>query len=993
MKNPVIRCGGAPIVAAVMFCSVTAASRAQVDRHWLTPADGLWTTGARWTGGAEPLPEDSAFIDVSGGPYVVTLDQNRTITNFTIVAPTVGSTLRLSNGAVLTMTGNYLQDGNIVEGSTGAAVNIAGTTTLRSTRLTNLPSLTAAGSLVLEGVGGLLFTNSTINLTGATGTWQGPSTIVFAGGADPSGLSIGASSVFTVANDRNASWNNIGTRPTLANAGTFVKNGGTGTTSVLRVNLNNTGTVRAATGTLRFDTIANFAAGILTGGTWRVENNATLEFIGQNVTTNRGTVELNGANSTFAAINGLATNDTAGTLRLLGSRDFTAQGAFTNNGAIDLSAGSVLSVTAGNTYTSTGGNVTGAGLTSVLMTAGNAVLQGGSLSGITLMSMGNLLITGGTDLICEETCIDHNGLGGAWEGTGGIGLGGGSNFSIGGGSTFGFSNQQTMEWDTLGAQPTLSIEGTILRDSAGTTTSINGVVFSNTGAVTVQSGILFADTVQNLAGGTLTDGSWEVMDDGTLDFNGEAITTNQATVILDGVGSSFDAFDTVTTNGVDGTLILKNGRTFVAPDDFTNDGVIDVLGNTGPAVFEIISGSGLTNFNGGSGTLSGGVFNIVGPGRDSATVEIEGLDILTLDGSITLDGVGANIIDPLAVGDQDALRNLFRVDNSGAIVITGGKNFDTLADLTVASTGQLTTGLDSTFTVSGDLTNFDAAGRFADGDFTVGGTFRSDNALLVTLANTLTLDGAGRIERPDGAGGFTDALPTLTTIDTIGNLTIRNGHQLTLNPHDFATLEGGSVTVGPPAAVLGDTFLHVQGSFNHDGSLTLDDGLVRVDGDFNNSGLVFGDGAIDIPTGRLFVNNGVIEPGGSPGILSITGGGDLQMGDLGEIIIEIAGLVPGTGHDQLRIDGALLFEQGLAGRIEVVVDPGFTPLMGQRFEILVFEGGFEGWFEELAISDIFRQIREEDRFILEVIPTPGTGAVLGLGGLLAMRRRRQSRDA
>src|SRR5207248_64272 len=66
----------------------------------------------------------------------------------------------------------------------------------------------------------------------------------------------------------------------FTNAGTFVEQGGTGTTTVGGVPFTNTGTVDVRTGTLQISSGANFtnfASNTLTGGTYRVLANATLD--------------------------------------------------------------------------------------------------------------------------------------------------------------------------------------------------------------------------------------------------------------------------------------------------------------------------------------------------------------------------------------------------------------------------------------------------------------------------------------------------------------------------------------------------------------------------------------------------------------------------------------------------------------------------------------------------------------------------------------------
>ncbi|MBK8958727.1 MAG: choice-of-anchor D domain-containing protein [Proteobacteria bacterium] len=78
----------------------------------------------------------------------------------------------------------------------------------------------------------------------------------------------------------------------------------------------------------------------LSGGTWRVSGNGVLnldEAGAVNFTTNQGDVTLDGALASFARINTLTNNQ--GAFRLLGARNFSAVGAFSNSGILQLGGG------------------------------------------------------------------------------------------------------------------------------------------------------------------------------------------------------------------------------------------------------------------------------------------------------------------------------------------------------------------------------------------------------------------------------------------------------------------------------------------------------------------------------------------------------------------------------------------------------------------------------------------------------------------------------
>ncbi len=140
--------------------------------------------------------------------------------------------------------------------------------------------------------------------------------------------------------------------------------------------VNNTGTIQVQSGTLEFDgAISQLSGGTLTGGTWVVGGSSALAITtGSNVTTNQGSVSLDGPGSTFTKINTLANNQ--GTIAITGGRNFTTVGGLANSGTIDVGNGSTLTVngnlnqTAGNLSLDNGGT----------LTAGTVAIAGGTLT-------------------------------------------------------------------------------------------------------------------------------------------------------------------------------------------------------------------------------------------------------------------------------------------------------------------------------------------------------------------------------------------------------------------------------------------------------------------------------------------------------------------------------------------------------------------------------------------------------------------------------------
>lgn len=143
----------------------------------------------------------------------------------------------------------------------------------------------------------------------------------------------------------------------------------------------NTGIIEARDGgTLTVDAatlLENYSGGTLGGGVWRVisgtAGTTTMALNQGAVTTNRAAVFLSGADSVFADLDALETNE--GTLDLADGRVFTTAGALTNSGIIGLS---------GN---GTRLNASGAFTNNAL---GGVSLAGGTLSGADITNHGTI---------------------------------------------------------------------------------------------------------------------------------------------------------------------------------------------------------------------------------------------------------------------------------------------------------------------------------------------------------------------------------------------------------------------------------------------------------------------------------------------------------------------------------------------------------------------------------------------------------------------------
>jgi hypothetical protein len=73
---------------------------------------------------------------------------------------------------------------------------------------------------------------------------------------------------------------------------------------------------------------------------------------------------------------------------------------------------------------------------------------------------------------------------------------------------------------------------------------------------------------------------------------------------------------------------------------------------------------------------------------------------------------------------------------------------------------------------------------------------------------------------------------------------------------------------------------------------------------------------------------GSFSPGTSPAAVALSG--DVSFGADSTLVIELGGILPGSEHDQVQVDGEL----SLGGTLEVSLIDGFAPSAGQSFDVL-----------------------------------------------------------
>jgi hypothetical protein len=144
----------------------------------------------------------------------------------------------------------------------------------------------------------------------------------------------------------------------------------------------------------------------------------------------------------------------------------------------------------------------------------------------------------------------------------------------------------------------------------------------------------------------------------------------------------------------------------------------------------------------------------------------------------------------------------------------------------------------------------------------------------------------------------------------------------------LSVTSGGSVDqTGGTTTVLQTMTVDAGGNYTLSGG-TLDASTIDANGTFDFTG---GTLSVDEFQGDLTNQGGTLSPGNSPGLTEITGDYDQQ--SAGTLDIELAGLIAVSEYDQVQVSGTAT----LGGTLDVDLLYGFTPALGNSFDILLAE--------------------------------------------------------
>lgn len=672
----------------------------------------------------------------------------------------------------------------------------------------------------------------------ATATWTGSAIFEAGNGAVFNNLA-GAS--FIVQADRVFRNRPIGPPPIFNNAGTVVKQAGSGTTSFQAIAFHNSGIVTVQTGTL------SLAGGGNHVGSFQVAMSATLAF-------GLGGAGIHNLTST-SSLSGVGTVSFAGG-EISVNGDYQVTGTLVNGGNVSFfNSVTLSSLTVSNGVLSGPGDVT---------VAGPLLWTGGAMSGPgRTVANGGLTLSGGGGKTLNDRTLENAGNA-LWTGAGSIFVFNAAVIQNRAGALFEVQGDALVQGQNSVSPPTFNNLG-IFRKTSGTgLTSFLGVAFHNQGTIDVQSGRL------ELSGGGNHVGNFIVADGATLGFGGGGRAhTLSGTSRVSGAGTV--AFISGFIGGGGSSTVV--GTYEITGTTLVNGGTANFLG---PVTLASLSVTGGT-FAAFSNVSIGGLFTWIG-GTITGTGRVRANGGLLITGSIgnrVLDGVTLDNVTTATVSTSGV----------GGTLIGGGATLNNLEGAVFTVEGQSSFsggGVPSFFNNAGTLRKVGGSGALVFGAmFSNTGTVELINGTLIAFRGG---NHSGTFTVAEGAtltfGGNTgDSLQRVynfspsSVITSAGNVNFSpaGGPFATFNIAGTfevagATSFGGAVnfaTTGRTGALNGfGQPLNITGSLTVAGAAALS-GMLTGTGDLTVEGLLNWTSGTMTGTGRTIARGGIAIDGGS----------------------------------------------------------------------------------------------------------------------------------
>ncbi len=665
------------------------------------------------------------------------------------------------------------------------------------------------------------------------------------------------------------------------------------------------------------------ALGTVTGGT-TVNSGASLQISG--AITIAEDITLNPAGGSLVLENISGNNTLSGAI------------AHTSNGSVTLSAATGTQLTLSGVFSSSGtatgdswdlhigtGSNTGTVVLSgtntfkdaifldngTLLLTNNAAL-GDTAKGINEMNSGVLALQGGVT-ISSEDITDF--FGGTIQNVSGDNSFTGAIKKPFSAVTVDVANSTTLTLSgNIGSSNAITdgAEGGLSKTGAGKLTLSGTNIYK--GGTTVSAGTLSVTSDANLGatwtqngGASITSniGGAITLDGGTLEITGTGTTFADGSINSNPLLNRFNVIDNPVVIGSSGGTIANGSGQVALTGSLTGSGTLTKTGNS---VLNFWNVDGFTgDINATSGKIE--VYGTSGFGSG----------IVTLGSSVKV----------IVSGNTRTISNAF-VLAGDATLLTDRADYLMVNGAVITFSGNISEsgGARSLTLLNDDSTNNNAIVLSGTNSYT-GSTIVSANThVFITADHNL---GAGAVLLASGAE------LTITSATTIDNAVTLNGAAIIQT--DAAVTLSGLLSGSGGLTKSGNSTLVVSNTASYSGATAVSSGTLLVDGALSaTSGITVDSGATLGGSGSIFAvsstntatisNGGILAAGNSPGTLTINGNLSLASGAV--IKAEVNGIIPGTGYDQLVVNGTV----NLSGATLAIDFGGFTPTAGDNFTLI-----------------------------------------------------------
>jgi autotransporter-associated beta strand protein len=482
-------------------------------------------------------------------------------------------------------------------------------------------------------------------------------------------------------------------------------------------------------------------------------------------------------------------------------------------------------------------------------------------------------------------------------------------------------------------------DGTL--QSSGPISLANSVdVVSTVSTISGSNDITFTGSVQILKGATLTvaNTSGLVQFGNTLFGEGGLIKTGAGTLALSG------------SNTYEGGTDIQAGQLNVVNDNALGQGLLNLSGgrllNAAPG--DITLRNPFQASAGRIETLLGKSLTFTGPGELTGNLDVYGA-IGTISPRVTFSGV---LSGPGGLTTLAGERILNRFEPNIVTLILSGNAANTYTGTTRVNEGTLLLSKPAGVTaIAGDLVIGDDAGDPGTAVVSLGAAEQIDNLVAVTInsdglwkMNNFS-DGVGSLEGvnpeervehgdpPTLTVGFNNRSTTFAGVINGPGTVVKVGTGTWTLNNRSTTFAG--VINGPGTVVkVGTGTWTLTGANTYTGGTVVNGGTLLVNGAIVgpvtvNAGATLGGSGT---TGPVTLSDGaIISPGGAdPGIQRVQ---DLAFSAESSYVVQLNGLTPGTGYDQLDVTGTVSLNGATLD-----ASLGFSPNPGDAFVIIQNDG-------------------------------------------------------